>query len=261
MQVAAIVVAAGASTRFDAKTKKQFFALAGKPILVYCLQVLNRSLLINRIVLVVPADQRAAVRKNIVQKYRLTKVSDIVVGGKERTDSVWNGLQALSNPQSAIRNPQYVFIHDGVRPFITEKMIRDTVKAAKKTGAAIIATKITDTVKMANARLVIEQTIPREKLWCVQTPQVFKFSLLLDAYTRARPVRNREAQRKEDRGSVRLRSGISNGARKKKMRVTDDAGIIEQIGIPVTLVPGPFTNIKITTKEDIKIAETILKHY
>jgi len=249
MKVAAIVVAAGASTRFGAKTKKPFFMLAGKPILVHGLEVLNRSPVINRIVLVVPASQREAVRKNIVQKYRATKVTDIVTGGKERTDSVWNGLQALEDsdfgPTSLklrrikfrilprkIRSSDLVLINDGVRPFITEKMIRDTVRTAKKTGAAIIATKVTDTIKMANPNLVIDRTIPRDNLWCVQTPQVFKFSLLFDAYTRAR---------------------------KKKIKVTDDAGIMEQFGIPITLVPGPITNIKITTKEDLKIAEALLK--
>lgn len=232
MQVAVIVVAAGASTRFDVKTKKQFFILAGKPILVHCLEVFNQSPLISRIVLVVPANQQNTVWRNIVQKYRLNKIFNIVPGGKERADSVWNGLQALHTSDSGFQIPELVLIHDGVRPFITDKMILDTVRAAKKTGAATIATKVTDTVKSANQHLIIEQTIPRDKLWCVQTPQGFKFSLLLDAYTRAK---------------------------KTKLKVTDDAGILEHLGIPVTLVPGSITNIKITTKLDVNIAKALLK--
>lgn len=228
MFVDAIIVAAGASTRFGGKTKKQFYLLAGKPILVHCLSVIQRSKLINRIILVVPAEQQEVVRKSIVQKYRFNKVVEIIPGGKQRQNSVWNGLQALAK----FGNSNYVLIHDGVRPFITETMIRDTICALKKTGAASIATKITDTVKIADKKLFVEQTIPREKLWCVQTPQGFKFSLLLDAY---------------------------GYARKKNIEVTDDAGIIEQFGIPVTIVPGSVTNIKITTKQDIQFAETILK--
>jgi 2-C-methyl-D-erythritol 4-phosphate cytidylyltransferase len=234
MQVVAIIVAAGASTRFGSKTKKQFFTLAGKPVLVYCLEVFNRSPLINRIVLVVPPGLENTVRKSIVQKYRLHKVTDIVPGGKVRTDSVWNGLQSLPIPDFGFRKSDLVLIHDGVRPFITETMILDTVRAVKKTGAATIATKITDTVKSAGHNLIINKTIPRDKLWCVQTPQGFKVSLLLNAYARA-----------------------------KKMNyiTTDDAGVMEQLGIPVKLVPGPITNIKITTKHDINIAETILKYH
>jgi 2-C-methyl-D-erythritol 4-phosphate cytidylyltransferase len=131
-----------------------------------------------------------------------------------------------------IRESDLVLIHDGVRPFITETMILDTIQAVKKTGAATIATKITDTVKSAGDNQIIDHTIPRDKLWCVQTPQGFRFSVLLNAYARAK---------------------------KMKFMVTDDAGIMEQLGLPVKLVPGSITNIKITTKHDIKIAETILK--
>ncbi|MFB3897840.1 MAG: 2-C-methyl-D-erythritol 4-phosphate cytidylyltransferase, partial [bacterium] len=147
MQVAAIVVAAGASTRFGSKTKKQFFALAGKPVLAYSLRVFEQSPIINRIVLVVPPGMENAVQKNIVQKYRMHKVSNIVPGGKERTDSVWNGLQALQRLGFGNRKSDLVLIHDGVRPFITETMIMDTIRAVKTVGAATIATKITDTVK------------------------------------------------------------------------------------------------------------------
>jgi 2-C-methyl-D-erythritol 4-phosphate cytidylyltransferase len=234
MQVAVIVVAAGASTRFGGKTKKQFFTLVGKPILVYCLEVFNRSPLVHRIVLVVPSGLENAVRKNIVRKYRLHKVLDIVPGGKVRIDSVWNGLQSLHNSGFGIRKSDLVLIHDGVRPFITETIISDTIQAVIKTGAVTIATKITDTVKSAGHNLTIDHTIPRDKLWCVQTPQGFKFSLLFNAYIRAK---------------------------KMKFTATDDAGVMEQLGIPVKLVQGTITNIKITTKDDIKIAERILKYH
>lgn len=233
MQVAAIVVAAGASTRFGPKTKKQFFTLAGKPVLVYCLKVFNQSPTIDRIALVVPPGLENTVRKNIVQKYRLHKILNIVPGGKERIDSVWNGLQTLLISEFGIQKSDLVLIHDGVRPFITETMIWDIVHAVKKTGAATIATKITDTVKSAKHNLIIDHTIPRDKLWCVQTPQGFRFSLLVKAYARAK---------------------------KMNLSVTDDAGIMEQLGLPVRLVPGSITNIKITTRNDIKIAETILKY-
>jgi len=233
MSVTAIVLAAGASTRFAARTKKPFINLAGKPVLVHSLTVLNQSRKINNIILVVPAEQIQSVEQNIVRKYRLTKVIKVIAGGKERYDSVWNGLQILQNPKSEIRNPNLVLIHDGVRPFITEQMIRDTVNSARHSGAASIATKITDSVKLAESDLVIKKTVPRDNLWCVQTPQVFKFSLLFNAYQQAR---------------------------KKRVQTTDDAGILEYFGIPVTLVPGSFTNIKITTKPDIILAEAILKH-
>lgn len=233
MQVAALVVAAGSSTRFGSKTKKQFFTLSGKPVLTYSLKAFNQSPVINRIVLVVPPGSENVVRNTIVRKYRFQKVVDIIPGGKERTDSVWNGLQALQRSGFGIRKSDVVLIHDGVRPFVTEQMISDTVRAVKQTGAAIIATKITDTVKSANHSLIIDQTIPRDKLWCVQTPQGFRFSLLLEAYKQAK---------------------------KMNYLATDDAGIMEQVGIPVKLVPGPITNIKITTKTDVAIAETILKY-
>lgn len=225
MKVTALVVAAGESTRFGNKTKKQFYRIAGKPILVHALMALNHSRIIARIVLVVPEKDINEVNRNIIEKYQLRKITDIVPGGKDRSDSVWNGLQA-------IYNSDLVLIHDGVRPFITEQMIRDTVHTAQKSGAAIMATKITDTIKFAESDLIIKKTVPRDNLWGVQTPQVFKFSLLFTAYQQAR---------------------------KKKIKVTDDAGILEYFGIPVTLVPGSITNIKITTKQDINIAEAILK--
>ncbi|MCX7918154.1 MAG: 2-C-methyl-D-erythritol 4-phosphate cytidylyltransferase [bacterium] len=231
MKTAAIVVAAGASTRFGRKTKKQFSLLAGKPLVVYPLRVLNHSRYINRIILVVPAGQINLVERQILQKERFDKITDIIAGGEERTDSVWNALRLLHESQLPNRNLELVLIHDGVRPFITEKMIRDTIQIARRTGAACIATKITDTVKLADANLIIQKTIPRDNLWCVQTPQVFKFTLLFEAY---------------------------QDARNKNRKSTDDAGILEYRGIPVTLVPGPVTNIKITTQQDMVLAETIL---
>jgi 2-C-methyl-D-erythritol 4-phosphate cytidylyltransferase len=233
MRVDAIVVAAGKSTRFAAKTKKPFFPLSGKPVLVYSLEVLQRSPLIHNIVLVVPAELRETIRNRIVSKYQLQRVRDIVAGGKRRQDSVWFGLQALAQYKTGeTRIPDYVLIHDGVRPFITEKMINDVVRAAQQTGVATIATKVTDTVKLVDAQDTIIRTVPRNDLWCVQTPQVFQYSLLCSAYQHAR---------------------------RKKIYATDDAEIAERYGLAVKLILGSITNIKITTKEDLIIAEAILK--
>lgn len=223
-RVCAIVLAAGSSTRFGASVRKQFINLADKPLVVWCLETLNKSEKIDEIILVVNQDAISYCQEN--EFFKLDKIQQIVAGGKERQDSVMAGLKSIYT------TPDYVLIHDGVRPFITEEMIDKTLEAAALYGASAVATKVTDTVKEANNELFVERTIPREKLWCVQTPQTFQYPLLIAAY---------------------------HWAFDMKLSVTDDTTIVEQFGKPVKLVPSSHLNIKITTPDDLILAEAILK--
>lgn len=224
MKVTAIVVAAGEGVRFKSKEKKPFAKLLRRPVLSYALVTLQRSSLIDCIVLVV---DRPLIKKaeRLVRKYRVNKIEQIVAGGKIRSESVRNGFGCVKDGASL------VLIHDGVRPLVSNGLIMKLVAAARKYGAAISAVPVKPTIKLSKDGSFVASTPDRRYLWEAQTPQVFKRQIIEKAYKKISPGRI----------------------------FTDDSSLAELIGVKVKIVKGDYRNIKITTVEDLRIAETLLK--
>jgi 2-C-methyl-D-erythritol 4-phosphate cytidylyltransferase len=223
MKTIALITAAGKGQRMQSPTPKQYLSLGGKPVLAQTLQVFEDCSAIDGIYIIVPQDQMLMVQKDIVEKYHFKKVLKLVRGGKMRQYSVWNGLNAISAGCSI------VVVHDGVRPLISPQLIAQSIEAAQKSGAAVVAVLARDTVKRAAAGKKI-QTLPREEIWLAQTPQTFQFPLLMKAYQKAH---------------------------QDDILGTDDAFLVERLGHPVTLIIGDHSNIKITTPEDLVLAEAL----
>jgi len=219
-QIGAVIVAAGWSQRMGG-VDKMFALLGGKPVLAWAVDVFQRCKLIDRIVVVV-SKQSLGRCQQLVAEQGWSKVTDVCAGGKRRQDSVAAGLSRLNHCQ-------WVVIHDGARPLVTEGLIEHGLKAARETGAAVVAVPVTDTIKVAGDGWVVQQTLPRGNLWTVQTPQVFRFDIITEAYHQV------EAE------------------------VTDDASLVEQLDHKVKLCMGSYDNIKITTPDDLALAE-ILRH-
>lgn len=231
----AIVLAAGQGKRMNSKRAKQYLLLQDKPILYYSLKAFQESR-IDNIILVTGAADRDYVRQEIVEKYGFTKVSSIVEGGKERYHSVYNGLQAAKQYTSG---ESYVFIHDGARPFVTEDMIEQAYACVKEERACVIGMPVKDTIKIADEAGYAANTPKRSLVWMIQTPQVFALSLITGAYEE---LISREKQLLQD--------GV---------QITDDACVVELFtDCRVKLVEGSYENIKITTPEDLKVAELLL---
>jgi len=222
MKIFAIVPAAGSGRRLNRRVNKPFIKLGSKPLLAHALEALNNSHYIDGIVLVV-AEKSIEKTRNLVEKYRLSKVKFIVKGGKSRSDSVANGLKMID------KSVDYVLIHDGVRPFLEEGIIKKAVFKVKRYQAACVCVKPKQTVKSRNNGFIIN-TLKRDSLLEAQTPQVFKRDIILEAY------------------------------RNKKLlgKVTDDASLVEELGYKVAVVPGSYRNIKITTEEDLLLAEALI---
>jgi 2-C-methyl-D-erythritol 4-phosphate cytidylyltransferase/2-C-methyl-D-erythritol 2,4-cyclodiphosphate synthase len=225
MKTVAIIPAGGSGRRLGGDVAKQYLLLGGMPVLARTLAVFQKSAVIDGIILVVPAGDLAAVRKQVVEPYDLTKVSAVVAGGKERQDSVRNGLAAVGRPCDV------VVVHDGVRPFVTGDMIARAVEAAARGGAAAIGVPAKDTIKAATDAQIVTATLPRQNLWQTQTPQAFQYDLLCRAY---------------------------DLAARDRFYATDDASLVERLGASVRLLAGTYDNIKITTPEDRVIAEAFL---
>jgi len=226
MKVVALIVAAGLGKRMNAKISKPFIPIFGKPILAYTLEKFERCKLIKKICLIVNQEERDLCSKDIILKYNFSKVQELIAGGKTRQDSVYNGLKAL-NPDADI-----VVIHDGARPLVEETLIQNSIRTAQKYGAAIVAIPLKDTVKKSGKDFFINKTLNREEIWRAQTPQSFKYDIILSAY---------------------------HQAYKDKFFTTDDAAIVEKYGHKVKMIIGSEENIKITTPFDIIIAENFLK--
>ena len=223
----AIVLAAGQGKRMHSKIQKQFLEIQGYPVLYYSLKCFQDSTLVDDIILVTGEDMISYCKKNIVERYSFTKVSNIIAGGKERYDSVYQGLCACVETD-------YVFIHDGARPFITEEILERGLKGAKETGACVVGMPSKDTVKLSDAEGFVDTTPERSQVWTVQTPQIFSYDLIRRAH---------ESIRKKDMSAI-----------------TDDAMVVEQeSGVKVRLAEGSYQNIKITTPEDLDVAEVFLK--
>jgi 2-C-methyl-D-erythritol 4-phosphate cytidylyltransferase len=226
MKADAVIVSAGKGVRFMEGQKKQFYFLGGKPILAHTLDKFETCPLIRSILLVVSQEDMDTCLKEVIEKYKFKKVSQIVPGGKQRQESVKNGIDAL--PKDA----DMVVIHDGVRPFVTRAMIEDSIHSAVRYGAVVLAMPVKDTIKISNPDGTVLKTLDRESLWQIQTPQTFQANVIKDAYYRA------------------TEDGFAG---------TDDASLVERTGAKVHILPGSYTNIKITTPEDLLLANLFLK--
>ena len=230
----AIVLAAGQGKRMGTKVQKQFLDLCGKPVLWYSLQAFEMSAWVDEMILVTGDDLISYCKEEIVEKYGFRKVRAVVAGGAERYHSVYRGLQAISDVEQRI-----VFIHDGARPFLTEEMIERAYKETLEHGACVVGMPVKDTIKIADKNGFIRETPKRSLVWQIQTPQVFDAELIVPAY---RQVIERE-QELLDKG----------------VQITDDAMVVETMcAHPVKLVQGSYENMKLTTPEDLKVAEAFL---
>ena len=221
----AIIVAAGKGKRMNKSINKVFLPLLDKPMIYYTLKVFQNCNLIDEIVVVA---QKKYIKKIFSLKifFDFNKIKDVVEGGEERQDSVYNGLVSLKNA----KNGDVVVVHNGSNPLVKQNEIIDCINAAKGCGCAVAGFPLKDTIKKAN-NWFVEKTIDRADVYQVQTPQAVKYALFIEAF---------------------------KAAKSKKLKVTDDASLIEAIGKKVKIVPCSYENIKITTQDDLKIAEGIL---
>jgi len=233
MKADAVIVSAGKGHRFmEGKSirpdrgKKQFHFLEGKPILAHTLDKFETCPLIRSILLVVGQEDMDYCLKEVVEKFEFKKVSQIVPGGKRRQESVKNGIDSLP------KDVKVVAIHDGVRPFVTQAMIEDSIQSAARHGAVVLAMPVKETIKMSNPDGTVLKTLDRESLWQIQTPQTFQVNIIKEAYYQA------------------TKDGFVG---------TDDASLVERLGVAVHILPGSYTNIKITTPEDLLLANLFLK--
>jgi 2-C-methyl-D-erythritol 4-phosphate cytidylyltransferase len=218
-KIGAIIVAAGSSRRMNG-VDKILALLGGKPVLGWSVEALQQSPLVDRIVLVNSQSNLEPV-KCLVGDRKWSKVVKVCLGGLRRQDSVAAGLKTLDDCE-------WIIIHDGARPFLSQELIEKGLEAARESGAAIAAVPVTDTIKLAGNDNMVIETPPRSHLWAVQTPQVFRLSIIKEAYQQAA-------------GDV-----------------TDDAMLVEQIGYKVKLYQGSYDNIKITTPQDLAVAELLV---
>ncbi len=223
MSVCAVVPAGGSGTRMGGTVPKQFQYLNGKPILYYTLKSLQDCGIISEIILVVPEKEYEAACVDWLGKPEIVK--KVVLGGEKRQDSVYNGFCEISE------QTEIVLVHDGVRPFLSRKMVFESIDAARKYGAAITAIQVNDTIKRVDPSGFVSQTIDRECLWRVQTPQAFRYPLLQEAFKKANS---------------------------EKFYGTDEGSLIEHLGEPVKIVEGSERNIKITRPEDLELSETFV---
>ena len=226
--VGVVIPAAGQGTRMGTARAKQFLELDGKPILVRTIECFQSCNTVDNIVLAVEPGVRSLVQE-LVQANSLTKVIDVVAGGVQRQDSVWNGLQRLSSERIEI-----VLVHDGVRPFVYHRLIESVCSAVKEFGAAVPAVRPSETLKMVDKSGVVVMTPNRDEMRAVQTPQGFRFSALMQAYDQAM---------------------------KKKFYATDDAGLVEHLGGKVKTVEGESLNVKITDPLDLQLAGVIVRGF
>lgn len=231
----AIVLAAGQGSRMGTKIQKQYLEIDGKPVLYYSLAAFQQSDIIDDIILVVGAGQVDYCRKEIVERFGFSKVDTITVGGSERYESVYRALCVIEDNDMKIPNRDgYVFIHDGARPFVEEQILSRAYEAVEKYNACVVGMPSKDTVKVADEEAFAKDTPDRNYLWMIQTPQVFEVSLIKEAYFRL--------------------------MRESYIQVTDDAMVVEQmLHRPIKLVKGSYENIKITTPEDLPVAELFVK--
>lgn len=224
-QIAAVVLAAGQGSRMKSSCPKQYLEIHGKPMIYYSLKAFEESP-VNEVVLVVGFGQEQQCQKEIVERFGFQKVKKVVTGGTERYFSVCYGLRALEQMD-------YVLIHDGARPMLTNHLICKTIDSVRKYKACAAAVLSKDTVKLIREDKTVEQQLERSKVRLMQTPQAFVYSEIREAYEKL--------------------------MRQTAVTVTDDAQVYEwMLGKPVTLFEGSYQNIKVTTPEDLEIAKLFL---
>jgi 2-C-methyl-D-erythritol 4-phosphate cytidylyltransferase len=225
LKVVAVVPAGGTGKRMGADVPKQFLLLGGVPMMLHSLRALDRAPSVTGVILVMPKDELDRALTEVVERYGLKKVLKVVPGGATRQESVYRGLQEVE------ADVEIVVVHDAVRPFVTEDLIERSVEAARKDGGAIVAVPMKDTPKQVGPDRLIRQTLNRADLWLAQTPQTFRRELLLEAYEKAEI---------------------------EQVQATDDAALVERLGHTVGIVEGSWENMKITTPDDLVIAEAML---
>ena len=224
MKITAIIAAAGSGTRYSSIKNKLFEDLSGMPVIVHTLKKISAVKEINNIIICTSAELIDEI-KQTVSDYNIKKVSDIILGGETRQESVFLGLKEAEKLK-----PDLVLIHDGARPLISEDIIKNSINSALETGAGTVAVPVKDTIKRVNPdNNIIIETLKRDELWSIQTPQVFKFNEILKAHEKF-----------------------------KGQNFTDDSALLEESGIPVSVIVGSYKNIKITTEEDLKIARVLI---
>ncbi len=228
-KITAIVLAAGSGSRMKSKTKKQFMEIKGKPVIWYSLFEFEKSR-VDEIILVTGKEDIDYCKKEIVEKYNLKKIKNVVAGGSERYESVYNGLKEVTG--------NIVLIHDGARPLINNEIIERSIEGTIKSDACVVGVPVKDTIKRANKEGYIIDTPNRSELWITQTPQSFKTDLVKMAY--------KKMKEELEKGNTTL-------------NITDDAMVVEEFTTnQVRFVRGGYKNIKVTTPEDIDIAELFI---
>lgn len=224
MKNVAVLLAAGKSMRMGLGFNKTLIDVKGKPLLWYSLRAFEQCELIDDIVLVTQSNIADYVKSGIVERYGFKKVTKVVAGGSERQFSVYNGL-------SVIEDVDVVVVHDGARPLITVSMTADVISAAYKYGASSVGVPLKDTVKMVDDNNIVKYTPERKNMWIIQTPQAFQFKILKAAHERA------------------MEDGFI---------ATDDCTLVERMGGTVKIVDGSYSNIKVTTPEDLVVLEALI---
>lgn len=224
----ALIPAAGMGKRMGASINKQYLQLDGMPIVARTISVFEQSPLIDAIYLVIPADEIPYCREHVVEAYGFRKVTAIVAGGVERQNSVMNGLKAMREHAS---DDDVVLIHDGVRPLVTERLLQESIDVARTGAGALVAVPVKDTLKTIDNGFVTG-TPDRESLWQAQTPQTFRFGVIYAAHL---------------------------SAESEHATATDDAALVERNSGRIRIVRGDYRNIKITTAEDLVLAEAFLE--
>lgn len=224
MDCAVIIVAAGKGTRMKTKKKKQFLDLAGKPLLVHTLNKFVGKSFFSDIYLVVSEEDIPFCRQEIIEAYNLDMVN-LIAGGASRRESVFQGLNAFAQA------PDYVIIHDGVRPLIKESVLSELLSALRQFSAVAVGVPVKDTIKQKDDDDFVKKTFSRSELVAIQTPQAFKFDLIYKAH--------REIP--------------------ENVEISDDASLVEKLGHKVKIVEGSYENIKITTPIDLSMARTVIK--
>jgi len=226
-KVFALIPAAGMGKRMGASINKQYLHLGGRPIVARTVSVFERADCVDAIYLITPDEEIPYCREHVVEAGGFRKIAAIVPGGKERQHSVMNGLRALS---AVAGEDDVVLIHDGVRPFVTTEMLREAIATARSHDGALVAVPAKDTIKMVRNGIVVA-TPDRDTLWQAQTPQAFRFGVIFRAH---------------------------QAAERDNVLGTDDASLVERTGGSIHIVRGDYRNIKITTPEDIVLAEAFL---
>lgn len=225
-KVSVLIPAAGMGKRMAKDRQKQFLMLGDMPVLAHTLKVFEGIDGVNEIIIIVPRGEEEFCLTNIVERYKIHKVTKVIAGGKERQDSVYNGLKLLSDETA------FVIVHDGVRPFISKDIIKRSIELAKEADGVVAGVPAKDTIKRVSNDMLVEATMNRAHLWLIQTPQTFKYKIINEAY---------------------------NKAYINDYYGTDDASLVERLGYKVKVIMDSSENIKITTPEDMLFAEMIYK--